>query len=459
MRPTVASNDVFIESFEQLYGLFRASEKPPQGRRIGAEMEKFGVRRSDGAPVTYAGSTVAVERFLSAFVTDHGYVAEVEVPGGPVIALARDTRGVRASVTLEPGGQLELSGGAHVDLHAVKAEFDEHMNELAATSSASDVAWLGLGFQPFAKREEYTFVPKLRYAVMKEYLPTRGTYGLDMMLRTSTVQANFDYGSEAEAMQMLQLSMRLAPLTVALFANGPFYEGKAGDCLSYRARVWTSVDPDRSGLVPGVWAAGAGYEQYVNWVLDAPMFMFKRDSQTVDNRGQSFRDFLAKGFEGHRATEADWEGHVNTMFPEVRLKRTLEIRGADAQNDGMAIALPALWTGLLYDAQALGEALDRTRGLTLDVVEAARARVPYEGPRAMLAGRTIVEWAREIVPLAAEGLSRRARALDIADERGLLGPLLDHVARGTCPADDLLATLGRTPAMRDVIAASEIPTA
>ena len=332
------------------------------------------------------------------------------------------------------------------------------MRELARTSDKTDVAWLGLGFQPFATPAEYTFVPKLRYAVMKEYLPTRGTYGLDMMLRTATVQGNYDYGSETEALQMLQLGMRLAPLTAALFANSPFYEGKAGNCVSYRARVWTSVDPDRSGLVPSIWAQGSGYQQYVNWVLDAPMFMFKRDGKSVDNRGQSFREFLARGFDGHRATEADWEGHVNTMFPEVRLKRTIEIRGADAQHDGMAIALPALWTGLLYDTQALGEALDRTRGLTLDIVEAARARVPYDGPRAMLAGRSISDWARDIVPLAAQGLARRAQATGIADEQTLLDPLLEHVARGTCPADLLLAKLGHTPTMRDVIAASEIPT-
>lgn len=454
----MASNDTLITSNEQLYGLLHASEKPASRRRIGAEMEKFGVRRSDGAAVTYGGTrAVGVEHFLKAFVDDCGYVAEHEVPGGPVIALAREVHGVRESVTLEPGGQLELSGGAHVDLHAVKAEFDTHMRELGRMSVEENVAWLGLGFQPFAKREDYTFVPKLRYAVMREYLPTRGQYGLDMMLRTSTVQANFDYASEAEAMQMLRLGMRLAPLTVALFSNSPYLEGRAGDCLSYRARVWTSVDPDRSGLVPPVWQEGAGYEAYMQWVLDAPMFMFKRDGKTVDNRGQRFRDFLEKGFEGHRATEADWEGHVNTMFPEVRLKRTLEIRGADAQRDGMAIALPALWTGLLYDAQALGEALERTRGLSLELVEASRARVPYEGPRAMLGDKSIVEWARALVPLASEGLARRARATGIPDEQSLLDPLREHVARGTCPADALLAKLGATPTVAQLIAASEIP--
>lgn len=453
----MASYDAPITNAGQLFDLFRDSEKPANRRRIGAEMEKFGVRRADGAPVTYGGKPIGVETFLQGFVSQFGYVAESEVPGGPMIALAReDKNGVRASVTLEPGGQLELSGGAHISLFSVRDEFDEHMRELQQLSAGHDVAWLGLGFQPFAKRGDYTFVPKLRYAVMKEYLPTKGSYGLDMMLRTSTVQANFDYASEAEAMEMLRLSMRLAPLTAALFANSPFYEGQGGECLSYRARVWLSVDPDRSGMVPPMWQPNAGYEQYVDWVLDAPMFMFKRDGASIDNRGQSFRAFLKDGFAGHQATLADWEGHVNTMFPEVRLKRTLEVRGADAQHDGMAIALPAFWTGLLYDEQARGEALERTAMLKLEHVEAARARVPFEGPRALLAGRSIIDWAREIVPIAAAGLARRAKNTGLADEQELLAPLQEHVARGTCPADSLRDRLGAQPSVRDVIAAAEI---
>ena len=316
---------------EELLVPFVSAQKPEQ--KLGAEMEKFGVT-GDGTPIDYDGPA-GVLRFFEELQREGHWEADRELAGGPILALLKDG----ASITLEPGSQFELSGAQHDSVHQVADEIVAHMGELAPLSRKLGVRWLGLGFHPFAKRADYKFVPKKRYAIMREYLPTRGSLALDMMLRTSTVQVNFDYVSEKDAMKKLRVGQALAPLTTALFANSPFYEGAPFGGKSYRAKVWLDMDPDRSGLLPRLFEDDASYGDYVQWALDCPMFLVKRDDRFLANAGQSFRDFWKNGFEGERATQGDWQLHLNTLFPEVRLKRTIEVRGADSQNAANAPAL------------------------------------------------------------------------------------------------------------------------
>jgi glutamate--cysteine ligase len=332
-------------------------------------------------------------------------------------------------------------------VHEICAEIAEHLGELREISKEMNLRWLGLGFHPFAKRSDLGFVPKQRYAIMREYLPTRGSLALDMMLRTCTVQANFDYASERDAMRKLLLSLKLAPLTTAMFANSPWYEGQRFGGTSYRAKVWLDVDPDRSGLVPRVWKKDATYADYVEWALDAPMFLVKREGRPIKNTGQTFRSFWKDGYEGHRALLSDWQMHLNTLFPEVRLKKTLEIRGADAQTQKMACALPALWTGILYDEAATRDAEAICADWTHDEVSAIRAHVWRDGVRATFRGAPLHELAARLLEIAEAGLARRGHktADGKKDERVHLARLRELVTRGECPADRLLASMKGDP--------------
>jgi glutamate--cysteine ligase len=424
---------------------FAEACKPPQEWRIGPEMEKFGIFESTGAPVPYHGDR-SIVRVLEELANLHGWLPWREQEGGPIVALTRGD----ASVTLEPGGQLELSGGKSETIHQVCAEFRGHMREIGPLSRAMGVRWLGVGFHPFARRQEFEWVPKQRYAVMKTYLPTRGGHAVDMMLRTCTVQANYDYESEKDAMRKMRVALALAPLTTAMFANSPWKDGKPHGGLTYRGRVWLDVDPDRTGLLPALWAKDAGFDTYVEWALDVPMFLFKRDGRAIANTGQTFRDFQQNGFEGHRATVGDWTLHLNTLFPEVRLKKTIEIRSADAQSTNMACALPALWTGLFYDDTALAEAETLTQGWTYDEVAELRTRVWLEGLRATFRRAPIAAIAERVVSIADGGLLRRARIepSNGKDERVHLQRLRHLVGEARTPADLLVEGLARekTPA-------------
>ena len=415
--------------------------KPRGEWRIGPEVEKAGIFGDTRAPVPYDGEK-SIVRILQELADKHRWMPEREHEGAPVIALARGG----ASVTLEPGGQLELSGSQCESVHQVSAELRDHMREIAPISRAMGIVWLGVGFQPFARREDYAWVPKQRYGIMREYLPTRGAHALDMMLRTSTVQGNFDYDSESDAMRKMRVALALAPATTAMFANSPWKEGRPHGGLTYRGRVWLDVDPDRTGLVPALWKHEASFGDYVEWALDVPMFLFKRDGHKVVNTGQSFRSFWKSGFEGHHANYSDWQTHCNTLFPEVRLKKTIEIRGADAQSTEMKAALPALWTGILYDPRALAEAEALVTGWTHDEVAELRTRAWKEGLRAQFRGRSLVEVAERVVTIAEGGLERRAR-LDATgrDERIYLTPLRNLVAQGKTPADVLLEGIDREP--------------
>jgi glutamate--cysteine ligase len=434
-------NDAPIRNFDDLLGIFREAEKPESRFRVGAEMEKFGVDATTGAPIRYDGPR-GVLQILEGLAQRYAWEIEREKAGGPIIALYRDG----ASVTLEPGSQLELSGAPLRTTHEICAELRTHLGELKEISKDLDLRWLGLGFHPFAKRSDLTFVPKQRYAIMREYLPKRGSLALDMMLRTCTVQANFDFDSEPDAMRKLRVSLRLAPLTAAIFANSPWYEGARFGGVSYRAKVWLDVDPDRSGLVPHVWKDDAGYADYAEWALDVPMFLIKRGDEPVANTGQTFRSFWKDGFKGHRALLSDWQMHLNTLFPEVRLKKTLELRAADAQTQAMACAMPALWTGILYDEKALSEADELTGDYTYDEVQELRTRVWKDGVRAAVRGAPLAKVAERVVEISEGGLARRSLVTrEGKDERVHLKRLKELIAGGQSPADRLLAQLKGDP--------------
>ncbi len=436
------ANEKPITSYDELLSLFESAIKPASEFRVGAEMEKFGVFE-DGSPVPYEGE-VGVRAILQD-LSSKGWKPEAETEGGPLIALLRDG----ASVTLEPGSQLELSGAPLRTMHEICAEFRGHLAEIAPFSTAHKIKWLGLGFHPFATRDLYTMVPKQRYSIMREYLPTRGSLALDMMLRTSTVQANYDFSSEADAMTKMRVALKLSPLTTAMFANSPFYEGKPFGGKSYRAKVWLDTDPDRSGLVPSLWKKTAKFVDYVEWALDVPMFMFKRNGEKVVNTGQTFRSFWKSGFSGHSATMTDWTSHLNTLFPEVRLKKTIEVRGADAQGARLACTLPALWTGILYDAKALAAADAMTADWTHDEVVASRKEVWNKGLGAKFRAGTLQPFAEKLIEIAEGGLERRnLLSASGKDERVHLTRLKELVAQGKSPADTLLEGIEHVPDMR-----------
>jgi glutamate--cysteine ligase len=432
-------SDKPIASYDDLLSLFHSAVKPTSERRVGAEMEKFGVYE-DGTPIPYEGDK-GVRAILESLIKK-GWTPEAESEDGPLIALLRDG----ASVTLEPGSQLELSGAPLVHSHQICAEFRGHLADIAPFSQEKKIHWLGLGFHPFATRDAFTMVPKQRYAVMREYLPTRGSLALDMMLRTSTVQANYDYSSEADAMTKMRVALKLAPLTTAMFSNSPFYEGKPFGGKSYRAKVWLDTDPDRSGLVPALWKKNAGFVDYIEWALDVPMFMFKRNGEKVVNTGQTFRSFWKSGYSGHKPTFTDWQTHLNTLFPEVRLKKTIEVRGADAQGAKMACALPALWTGILYDDKALAAADAMTADWTHDEVSSARKEVWQKGLGTKFRAGTFQPLAEKLLEIAEGGLERRAFLSPAGkDERVHLTRLKELVAEGWTPADRLLEGIEHVP--------------
>lgn len=447
MTPTAAGSasaprdETPIRSDDDLVEIFHSSERPEEGWRIGAEAEKFGVDAESGAPLAYSGER-GVTRVLQALADAGGWQPDRETPHGPVIALRRGAE----SITLEPGAQLELSGAPLGDVHRICAEMNAHMDELADVSRAMNLIWLGVGFHPLARQADLPWVPKHRYSIMRDYLPTRGSGALDMMRRTATVQANFDYANEEDALGKLSVALRLSPLVNAMTANSPFIEGRLAGKKSVRGEVWLHMDPERSGLIPVLWnKPRASYRDYVEWALDASMFLFKRGDQYVANTGQSFRSFLKHGFQGHRATRADWKLHLNTLFPEARLKSTLEVRSADSLPRELACAVPALFTGLLYDARALGEATEFSASLDFEVVQSARPALVSDGLGARIGGRSARDLALRVFEIAEAGLERRARLnAEGQSERVLLEPLRTLVERGRSPADDLVDGLERS---------------
>jgi glutamate--cysteine ligase len=406
--------------------------KPPDRFRIGTEHEKFVFRRGTLAPVPYEGED-GIRALLEALAERFGWMLVFE--GERPIALNREG----ASITLEPAGQFELSGAPLANLHETCCEAARHLTELKAVAEDFRIGFLGMGFAPTWRREEMPWMPKARYAIMRRYMPKVGRLGLDMMTRTATIQANLDFSSEADMVLKFRVALAAQPILTALFADSPFLEGRPSGFLSYRSEVWRHTDPDRTGLPEFVFEEGFGFERYVEWALDVPMYLIKRGDQAIDCAGQSFRDFLAgrlPALPGERPTLEDFRLHLTTLFPEVRLKQYLEMRGADGGPWNRICALPAFWVGLLYDRQSLDAAWQLLRPLTAEDRVRLRKEVPRLALATPLRGRPLLAWAQELVGLAADGLARRGRRnAQGQDERIYLEPMIEFLEARQCPAE------------------------
>ncbi|KMS55135.1 glutamate--cysteine ligase [Novosphingobium barchaimii LL02] len=427
--------DPVVESMDQLAAPMAAGEKPREAWRIGTEHEKFVYDTADHHAPSY--DEKGGIRDLLMDLTEFGWEPIVE--GGNVIAL----KGADGNVSLEPAGQLELSGAPLQTLHETCAETGRHLTQVKTIGDRTGKAYLGLGMWPDKTREELPIMPKGRYGIMLKHMPRVGTMGLDMMLRTCTIQVNLDYSSEADMVKKFRTSLALQPLATALFANSPFTEGKPNGYLSYRSHIWSDTDPHRTGMLPFVFEDGFGYERYVEYMLDVPMYFVFRDGKYIDAAGLSFRDFL-KGqlsvLPGEFPRLSDWQDHLSTAFPEVRLKSFLEMRGADGGPWGRICALPALWVGLLYDQGALDAAWDLVKDWDMEGREALRSAAPKMGLDSPIpGGGTLRDIAAQVVEISRSGLAARGRLNASGDnETGYLEPLAEIVASGKVPAQKLL---------------------
>ena len=429
------SNAPVIESRQQLIESFARGEKPKERWRIGTEHEKFVYRTSDHRAPSY--DEPGGIRDLLDGLTEFGWQPVME--GDNVIAMS----GSDGSISLEPAGQFELSGAPLDNLHLTCAETGRHLEQVKTVGDRLGLGFLGLGMWPDKTRAELPIMPKGRYAIMLRHMPRVGSMGLDMMLRTCTIQTNLDYASEADMAKKFAVSLALQPLGTALFANSPFLEGKPNGYLSYRSHIWSDTDPARTGMLPFVFEDGFGYERYADYALDVPMYFVYRDGKYIDAAGLSFRDFL-KGelsvLPGEKPTLDDWNDHLSTAFPEVRLKTFLEMRGADGGPWGRICALPALWVGLLYDGTALDAAWDVVKHWSLEERQALRDAVPKLALDAPIAGGgKLKDIAGEVLDIAHAGLSARKREdAGGSNETGFLDPLREVVRSGKVPAQLLL---------------------
>ncbi|TXC71662.1 glutamate--cysteine ligase [Sphingomonas ginsenosidivorax] len=424
-----------IESRDQLIQSFARGEKPKDAWRIGTEHEKFVYANGDHHAPSYDEPSGI--RALLGELEQYGWKPVLE--GGKPIAMS----GADGSISLEPAGQFELSGAPLDNLHETCAETGRHLDQVKAAGEKLGIGFLGLGMWPDKTRAELPTMPKGRYAIMLRHMPRVGSMGLDMMLRTCTIQVNLDYASEADMAKKFRVGLALQPLATALFANSPFTEGKPNGMLSYRSHIWSDTDPHRTGMLPFVFEDGFGYERYAEYALDVPMYFVYRDGKYIDAAGLSFRDFL-KGelsiLPGEKPTLDDWTDHLSTAFPEVRLKTFLEMRGADGGPWNRICALPALWVGLLYDQNALDAAWDLIKDWTIDERQALRDAVPKLGLDAPIAGGgKLRDIAGAALDIASAGLSARARLNRAGDnETGFLDPLREIVRSGKVPAQVLL---------------------
>ncbi len=434
-RTTSESNDPIVDHRDQLAAPMIHGEKPKERWRIGTEHEKFVYRTADHRAPSY-DEPGGIHDLLMA-LTRFGWDPVIE--GGKVIALA----GSDGTVSLEPAGQLELSGAPLENLHQTCAETGRHLKQVKEVGAELGLGFLGVGMWPDKTRAELPIMPKGRYKIMLDHMPRVGTMGLDMMLRTCTIQTNLDYSSEADMVQKFRVSLALQPIATALFASSPFTEGKPNGYMSYRSHIWTDTDPARTGMLPFVFEDGFGYDRYVDYMLDVPMYFVFRDGKYIDAAGQSFRDFL-KGdlpaLPGEQPRLSDWNDHLSTAFPEVRLKSFLEMRGADGGPWNRICALPALWVGLLYDQGALDAAWDLVKGWSIAEQQALRDAVPSEGLDAPApGGGTVGQLAHQVLDIAAAGLAARAEVNSMGDnEVGFLEPLRRIAKAGKSPAHDLL---------------------
>ena len=435
MSSPSAVEDTPVTSRDALVEYVAGGSKPVEAWRIGTEHEKFGFRLDDLRPPAFEGEQ-GIEALLQG-LTRFGWKPVEE--HGRTIALVRHG----ASVTLEPAGQLELSGAAVPTIHDTCCEVDAHLVEVKAVADELGLGFLGMGFQPKWPRDAMPWMPKGRYGIMRAYMPKVGGLGLDMMTRTCTVQVNLDFANEADMVKKFRVSLALQPVATALFADSPFTDGKPNGYLSYRSHIWTDTDPDRTGMLDFVFEDGFGFERYVDYVLDVPMYFSYRDGRYVDASGQNFRDFLAgrlPALPGAVPTLRDWSDHLTTAFPEVRMKRYLEMRGADGGPWNRLCALPAFWVGLLYDDAALDAAWDLVKDFTRQERHALRDGVPRHALKLPFRGGIVRDLALAALKISAAGLQRRARMNpNGADERIFLQPLIEFAEANETPAERKLA--------------------
>jgi glutamate--cysteine ligase len=432
-----------IESRDELVAWFEAGAKRKSQFRIGTEHEKFVFRTEDLRPVPYDGRR-SIRALLEGMqhllgwqpiIEQDNVIGLFDVPGG-------------GAISLEPGGQFELSGAAVETVHQTCSELMAHLAQVKEIARPLGIGFLGLGMTPNWSRAEIPSMPKGRYRIMTAYMPKVGSHGLDMMYRTCTVQTNLDYSSEADMVKKLRVALALQPVATALFANSPFTEGRPNGFLSFRSEIWRDTDPDRTGMLPWAFEAGMGFERYADYALGVPMYFVKRGERYIDVAGQSFRDLMQgrlPALPNERATMSDWANHLSTIFPEVRLKHYLEMRGADGGPWRRLTALPAYWVGILYDDAALDEAWILIKNWSAEERQKLRDDVPKLGFAAVIRQQSVLELARATISLAKKGLARRRR-LDSAgqDESRYLQPIEEYVARGITPAEELLAKFNGT---------------
>ena len=427
-----------IEHRDQLAEYLASGCKPdPDDWRIGTEHEKFGYCKDTLKPLPYDGDR-SIRAVLEGLRDRYGWSELRE--GGYLIGLEKDG----ANVSLEPGGALELSGAPLETIHQTCDEVNEHLREVKDIADEIGVGFIGLGAAPIWPHEEMPLMPKGRYKLMDAYMGTVGTTGTSMMRRTCTVQVNLDFGSEADMVQKLRVALALQPVATALFANSPFFEGKPNGLKSYRSWVWQNMDSARTGMLPFVFEDGFGFERYVDYALDVPMYFVYRDGKYIDALGQSFRDFLdgkLPALPGETPTLSDWADHLTTIFPEARIKKYMEMRGADGGPWRRICALPAFWTGLMYDQAALDAAWDLVKFWDAETREAWRVEASVRGLQAIVGGRRMIDLAAEVLDISRAGLKARARpglGGMVQDERHFLHALEDSVETGKTPADELL---------------------
>jgi len=426
-----------IETREELVAWFEAGSKPRSRFRLGTEHEKFVFTVDGHNPVSYQGQR-GIRALLEGMQHLLGWEPIIE--DGNIIGLFDVTGG--GAISLEPGGQFELSGAPVETVHQTCSELMAHLAQVKEIARPLGIGFLGLGMTPNWRRSQIPMMPKGRYRIMTAYMPKVGKHGLDMMYRTCTVQTNLDYSSEADMVKKLRVSLALQPVATAMFANSPFTEGKPNGFLSFRSEIWRDTDPNRCGMLPWAFEPGMGFERYVDYALGVPMYFVKRGQHYIDVAGQSFRDLMQgrlPSLPGERATISDWANHISTIFPEVRLKRYLEMRGADGGPWRRLPALPAYWAGILYDDDSLEAAWDLVKNWTAEERQKLRDDVPKLGFAARVAGHDVLHLAKTTIALAQKGLARRRR-LDAGgeDERRYLRPIEEYVARGITPAEELL---------------------
>lgn len=419
-----------IESFAQLAEMMEQGSKPKHDWRIGTEHEKFGFIEAGHAPLPYDGPH-SVKALLEGLQARFGWAPVLEQ--GHIIGLSRNG----ANVSLEPGGQFELSGAPVASLHDTAAELQNHLDEVRAVTEGWGIGFMGIGAAPEWSHDRMPVMPKGRYRLMTEYMGRVGTHGTQMMYRTSTVQVNLDYASEADMVQKLRVSLALQPVATALFASSPFFDGKPNGHRSWRSRIWRGLDDSRTGMLPFAFEDGMGFQRYVDWVLDVPMYFVYRDGHYINALGQSFRDFL-KGelpaLPGEKPTLSDWADHMTTVFPEARVKKYIEMRGADMGDQAHVVALPAFWVGLMYDQGALDAAWDLVKGFDAETREGLRVAASVSALAGESHGVKIMDLARAAVSLSHAGLVARGLG-----EEALLAPLMQNLETGQVQADRLLA--------------------